>query len=210
MAETISVIPHVPTKGKYEKIGRKIVRDSLVLYSDSLYSKLELEFKEVSKNEFQSYKRKYKTECTLDSGNFISGSGLYVSRKCDEICETYLSERTTNRKMLLPSTYDAGVLGMLLSPNCGNLIVCSSYDGLAFEDYYEDRAEVFVFTVTTGKGVKGIKPSFKFFTKDWSIEDLTWVSDNSIALKTYEENRTINNQDNLHYKYFKADLNKIN
>lgn len=190
-----------------DKMERKIVDDSLIFYNDSLYSDLELNFTEISKNDFQSYKRKYKTECVLDSGQFIGGSDLYVSHDCNEVCETYLAERATNRKMFMPSNYDAGILTILLSPVCNQLIVCSSYDGPDYVNYYEDRAEIFVFNVTTGIGLKGIKPTFKYYTKDWSIEDLTWVNDKTIALKMYEGNRT-GDGSKVAYKYFKADLHK--
>ncbi|WP_316804107.1 hypothetical protein [Pedobacter nototheniae] len=201
---TIKVISDT-LKKKNDKIARKIVSDSLILYNDFLYSDLKLNFTEISKNEFQSYKQRYKTGCVLDSGNFIRGSDLYVSRHCNEICETYLSERTTNRKMLIPSSYDAGILTMLLSPACNKLIVCSSYDGPDYRNYYKHRAEIFVFKVTTGIGLKGIKPALKFYTKNWSIEDLTWVDDKIIALKIYEEAK-LGDGSGIHYKYYKADL----
>ena len=201
------VISDTSMKDKSNKIEKKIVSDSLILYNDSLYSDLELNFTKISMSEFQSYKRNYKTKCDLDSGNFISGSNLYVKHDCYEICETYLAERTTNRKMLMPSNYDAGILTMLLSPNCNKLIVCSSYDGPDFGNYYEDRAEIFVFKVNTGTGLKEIIPDFKYYTKDWSIEDLIWVNDKTIAIKIYEENRW-GDGSGVNYKYFKADLNK--
>lgn len=202
--DTVTDIPDTLKKGKVE---RKIVSDSLILYDDSLYNNLELNFTEISKNEFESYKRTYKTRCVLDSGNFISGSDLYVGHNCDKICETYLSERATNRKMLIPSNYDSGILSMLLSPECNKLVICSSYDGSDYENYYEERAEIFVFNVTTGIGLKGIKPDLKYYTKDWSIEDLTWVNGKTIVLKIYEENRW-GDGSGISYKYLKADLYK--
>ncbi len=205
--DSFTIISDRLKKRKNDTIERKIVDDSLIFYSDSLYIDLKLNYTEISKNEFQSYKRKYKTSCVLDSGHFICGSDLYISRDCNEICETYLAERTTNRKMFMPSNYDAGILSMLLSPACNQLIVCSSYDGPDYVDYYEFRAEIFVFSVTTGIGLNGIKPTSKYFTKDWSIEDLTWVNEKTIALKIYEGTRGGDGSEVLH-KYFKAVLNK--
>jgi hypothetical protein len=189
-----------------DKTERKTVIDSLILCNDSLYSSMELNFTEISKNEFQSYQGKYKTSCVLDSGEFISGSDLYVIHDCKEICETYLAERNTNRKMLMPSTYDSGILKMLLSPSCHQLVVCSSYDGPDYGNYYEYRAEIFLFNVSTGIGLKGIAPSFNYFTKDWSIHNLTWVDENTIALELYNETRT-GNEENLKFRYFKSNLN---
>lgn len=167
---------------------------------------LELNITEISKKEFQSYKAKYKTSCVLDSGEFISGSGLYVIHDCKEICETYLAERNTNRKILMPSTYDSGILKMLLSPSCNQLLVCSSYDGPDYGNYYEYRAEFFLFNVSTGIGAKGITPSLNYYTKDWSINNLTWVDENTIALELYNGTRT-GNEKNLKFRYFKSKLN---
>lgn len=206
-AGAVAAISDTLKSGKNDKIAIKTVSDSLILYNDSLFSDLKLKFSEISKNEYQSYKQKYKTGCVLDSGNFIGGSDLYVSRECDKTCETYLSEKTTNRKLLIPSNYDAGISTMLLSPACNKLIVCSTYDGPDYSNYYENRAEIFVFNVTTGIGLKGIKPAFKYFTKKWSIADLTWVNDKTIALKIYEEAKP-EDEIGIRYKYYKANLYK--
>ena len=205
-AESNNVVTNLVKKDK-EVNRREIVDDSLIFYGDSLYNDLELKFTKISKKEFGLYKQKYKTSCVLDSGHFISGSNIYVSQDCKEICETYLREKTTNRKMLLPSNYDAGILTMVLSPTCNQMIVCSSYDGPDYADYYEDRAEIFVFNVRNGIGLKGIKPAFKYYAKDWSIADLTWVNDKTIVLKIYEEQRW-GDGSGVHYKYFKADFDK--
>jgi hypothetical protein len=176
--------------------------------ADSLSSKInydELNFTEISKNEFQSYKEKYKMSCVLDSGKFISGSNLYVIHDCKEVCQTYLAERNTNKKMLMPSNYDSGVLKMLLSPSCTQLLVCSSYDGPEYGDYYEYRAEILLFNVLTGVGLKGITPARNYYTKDWSINDLTWVDEHTIALELYNET-PMNNEESLKFRYFKSNL----
>jgi hypothetical protein len=107
----------------------------------------------------------------------------------------------------MPSAYDAGILSMLLSPGCDQLMVCASYNGPDYENYYTNRAEIIAFHVTAGKGLKGIKPAFKYFTKDWSIEDATWVGDKAIALKTYEEAEA-GDLKKLQYKYFMMDITK--
>lgn len=205
--QKVDAISDTLTKDRNEHIEREIVNDSLVLYSDSLYRNLELHFTAISKNEFQSYKQNYKAECALDSGNFISGSDLYVSHHCNEICETYLAERSSNRKLLMPSDYDAGIVTMQLSPSCDQLLICSSYDGPDFKDYYENRAEIFVFKVNKGTGLKVIVPAFKYDTKKWSIEDLTWVDTKTIALKIYEEARW-GDGSGVHYNYYKTKLSK--
>lgn len=205
--DAITVIPDTLKKSNInDKIERKTVTDALILHNDSLSGNPELNFTEISKNEFQSYKGKYKTNCVLDSGQFISGSGLYVIQDCKEICETYLAERNTNRKMLMPSTYDAGILKMLLSPSCNQLVVCSSYDGPDYGNYYEYRAEIFLFHVSTESGLKGITPALNYYTKDWSINDLIWIDENTIALELYNGTRR-GDEENLKFRYFKSSLN---
>ncbi|MDF3026024.1 MAG: hypothetical protein K0S23_331 [Fluviicola sp.] len=187
---------------KNNKPGKVVSEgDSLIVLDDSLFSDMKLVFHEISGNEFQSYKRRYKANCVLDAGHFISGSGLFVRNDCNEICETYLVEKTTNRKMLIPSAYDAGILNMLLSQTCTQFMVCSSYDGPDFEDYYENRAELYLFKILKETGLKGVKPAGQFYTKDWSIEDFTWVSDKAIALKVYEGNGS-----DANYRYLKTHL----
>lgn len=153
-------------KSKDEMIEQIKVNDSLIFYSDSLFIDLDINFTEISENDFQSCKQEYSPGCVLDSGHFISGSGLYVKHYCDEICETYLCERNTDRKMLIPSNFDGGISNILLSPACNQLIVYSSYDGPDYGDYYDYRAEIIIFNVTTGIGLKGISPSFQYITKD--------------------------------------------
>ena len=186
---------------------RKSVSDSLIIPYDTLFSDMNIVFTEISKKQFQSYSDKYKISCEIDSGQFIKGSEIYVRHDCNEICETSLCEKATNRRMAVPTDYDAGILSMLFSPSCSQLLICSSYDGPDFENYYSHRAEIFVFTVSTGNGLHGIKPSLKFYTKDWSIDDIIWVNDKTIALKVYEERRQGDGSSN-NYKYYKTDLDK--
>jgi hypothetical protein len=158
-------------------------------------------------SEFQHYKNNYKVSCEIDSGHFIKSSGLNVRHICDEVCETYLDEKSSNRILLMPSGYDAGILAMSFSPGCNKLLVCSSYDGADYANYYEDRAVIFVFKITKEYGLKGIQPACKFFTKDWSIADIVWINNKTIALKIYEEQHGGDGID-VHYRYFKMELNK--
>lgn len=179
--------------------------DSLTIFDDSLFVDLNPALVEISVNDFEHFKYNYKAACALDQGGFIRGSGLYFTGDCDEICETYLIERETNRRMLLPSDYDAGILDMLVSSACNQLVVFSSYDGPDYVNFTNHRAEFFVFNITLGNGLNGITPAFKYYVYDWSIAEIIWVSDQAIALKTYEENR-YGEESHLHYKYYKVDL----
>ena len=109
--------------------------------------------------------------------------------KCDQICETYLLDTLTGKTMWLPTNYDQGILGIEFSPSGKQFVVFSSYDGLDFENYYDYRAEFFVFNIVEGTGLDAIQISFNYVTTDWSIDDVTWVGGNKLAIKIYTENR---------------------
>ena len=184
-----------------------IYDDSLIVFEDSLFNVLDSNFNKISLSEFQRYKNNYKLSCEIDSGHFIKGSGIQVIHTCNEVCDTYLKAVSSNKILLMPSGYDAGILAMSLSPGCNKLLVCSSYDGPDYANYYEDRAVLFIFNLTKENGFKRIQPAFKFFTKDWSIADIVWLNNKTIALKIYEEQHGGDGFD-IHYKYFIMDLNK--
>gem|GEM_PF-1711406 len=183
-------------------------KDSVVFFSYSLFSDLNSESIEISKNLYELYWKNCKCTCSIDSNGFIKGKGLIFSHDCNEICQSFLTDNKDGVKLILPSDYDAGIIGLDISPSCNQFIVYSSYDGPDYTEYYNYRAEVFGFSISQGQGLKAIKPSFKFYTTDWSIEEVIWISDVEIAFKTYAESRTTKNQDNLNYKYFKTKLNK--
>jgi hypothetical protein len=188
-------------------LNKQINYDSLILFDDSLFVELDSNFLEISSDKFYRYKDNYKKNCEIDSGHFIMGSGLNVRHVCDEVCETYLEEKSSNKILLMPSGYDAGILAMSLSPVCNKLLVCSSYDGPDYANYYEDRAVIFIFNISKESGLKGIQPACKFFTKDWSIADIFWINNKTIALKIYNEQHGGDGND-VHYRYFKMELNK--
>ncbi|MGJ1350725.1 hypothetical protein ACR79P_00055 [Sphingobacterium spiritivorum] len=198
---SMSTLVNIENNRNYDK--KQSIEDSVEIYHDSLYFELELNFTEISEEEFHVYKDKYNTSCVIDSSHFIQGSYLYIAQDCKEICDTYLCEKSTNRKLRLPSGFDSGISTILLSPSCTRMIICSSYDGPDYSDYYENRAEMFVFSVTNGMGIRGIKPAFKYYSRKWSIEELTWVNEHTIALKVYEAN-----QNTAQYKYLKTELSK--
>ncbi len=202
------IIRNTPIVFIADKLKRQVVADSLIIPEDALYINLKPVFSEISKVKFESLKRNYKGQCALGKGSFIKDSGIDMISSCNDICETYLAERNTNRKMLLPSGYDQGILAMPISPNCTKLLVCSSYDGPVNEEgLYGHRTEFYIFNITAGIGLKGIKPAFKYYSNDWSIDDLTWVDDKTIALKTYIGSKAGDTR-GLTYRYFKADVSK--
>lgn len=182
----------------------KELKDSIIYFDENLFKDLDSELKVVSDSKFKDYLKAYKTNCELDKSGFIKGKGLIFDRYCNEICETYLIDKKKKITVALPSDYDQGIIGLMVSPSCNQFIVYSSYDGSDYTNYYGHRAEVFGFTIGQGHGIEIIKPTFKFYTRNWSIEEVIWVNDNEIAIKAYEENRSLANQENLHYKFFKS------
>lgn len=177
---------------------------TIMTVQDSSLTEIQPMPQSISQDNFNQYTRTNTPPCVGTTDPF-KAAGLSITQQCDEICETYLLEIQTGNKLYLPSSYDAGIAGMLVSPSCKQFIVWSSYDGPDYENYYEYRSEITGFTIANGKGLATIKPSFKYYTKDWSIESLTWVGDDSIALKIYTEQRT-GNGEGLNFEYFKTTL----
>lgn len=160
---------------------------------------------DISEKEFQKFLSEYKISCKIDSGKFVDGSGIFVKQFCDEICETYLYEQKTNNRTILPSDYDSGISGMLFSPSCNQFLVYSSYDGPDYDKYYDHRAELFIFSIAHEEGLNGIRQQLQYFSKSWSIENLVWVNEKSIALKVYEGEK--NGEDAINkYKFYLADF----
>ncbi|MBK9425506.1 MAG: hypothetical protein IPN54_15465 [Bacteroidetes bacterium] len=108
---------------------------------------------------------------------------------------------------MLPSDYDSGILGMLFSPSCKQLLVYSSYDGPDFDKYYDHRAELFIFSIAHGEGLNGIRQKLQYYTKSWSIESIVWVNEKTIALKVYEGEKHGDDAMNK-FKYYLTDLFK--
>ncbi len=187
---------------KIEK-NQKTDTDSIIQLNYELFQNLELTLTEIDKNKFNdalsSYIQNNRKSCSFKSLNLTQKSD------CDEICIDYLSENNSNKIVYLPCSYDAGIIGASFSPNCKKLIVCSSYDGTDFDNYYENRAEIYLFKIIDSTGINSIKPVFKFSTKDWSIDNYCWISENKIALKIYTEDRR-GDESNQKYKYYQTNI----
>ena len=130
---------------------------------------------------------------------FIPDLGCHLVGFCGYgTCDDYLLDHETDVKMSFSAAFDAGILAFLLSPSNDFLLIGSSYDGPDYDNYYDFRAEILLYKIEKGKGLRGIKPYRFFNTEDWSIEDVLWIDDGSIALKVYEgESREA-------FKYLKA------
>lgn len=121
------------------------------------------------------------------------------------MCEDYLLDHDTDEKLLIPSSYDAGMQGLLLAPSKERLLIFSSYDGPDYQNYYEYRAEILLYAIAKNKGLNGLKPTHVFHSLDWSIEDMYWISDTSLALKIYKGAR-IGDGSTMAYDYLKLQL----
>lgn len=140
-------------------------------------------------------------------GGYIPALRCHKIDYCHEICESFLLDHTNNKKMMIPSSYDQGVLGMSFSPSNKKWMVYSSYDGPDFDNYYYYRAEIFFYTIDLYQGIDGIHYYGAYLTKDWSISEVYWIDENAIALKMYQENRW-GDGSNVHYSYFTAKVNQ--
>lgn len=123
----------------------------------------------------------------------------------ESIYEIYLLDIEKDIKMKIPSSYDSGPHDLLISPTGRQMIVFSTYDSPEYFDYYSQRSELFLFTIEKGNGLKGIKLSRYVTNNEWSIEEVIWINDKSIALKVYRESRS-SDESKINYIYLKAKI----
>ena len=199
---TKNYVDSLPVSYTIQEISKM---DSIIDIAENSFRNLELNLVDISEDEFNNYVNSYISNNLNDCG--FDKLNLNEETDCDEICETYLSEINSNKKLYLPCDYDAGILGASFSQNCNKLIVCSSYDGPDFDDYYENRAEFYLFKLVGTGGLNSLQAFLKFATKEWSIEDYVWINDNEIGLKLYSDHRW-GDGSQLEYQYFRAYIPK--
>ncbi|TFF33805.1 hypothetical protein [Mucilaginibacter psychrotolerans] len=141
-----------------------------------------------------------KPRCNLDSSGFVKNLGVIVKSRCDEVCETYLFEIKSGKTMPLPADFDAGLLGILVSPLCDRFVTYSSYDMPDYDKYYAHRALIVLYDINKGVGLTAIKKKKAFGLKTWSIKELKWLGDKSIAFQLYKEAYS----DKVKFAYFKV------
>lgn len=88
------------------------------------------------------------------------------------MCESYLLDNETDVKMVLPSSFDAGSVDLLISPSNNWMLVYSSHDGPDYVDYYSFRSELIIYKIEKDKGIQGLKPFKSFQTSDWSMQEI--------------------------------------
>lgn len=137
-----------------------------------------------------------------DSLDPLSARGLTLDANCDEICESYLMDRKSKKKKLLPSNFDQGIIKLLFSPPKNRFVIFSSYDGPDYTNYYFYRAEIIVFDAPNKQGLEQVKEQSHFHLYKWSIEDLVWLDPQTLALKLYSDPRNPNGG----FEYFKLKI----
>jgi hypothetical protein len=172
--------------------------------TDSLL--VDLDFKSISEDTFYDYSSKaikrIKNEKESDS-TFLKKRGLTFIDYCDQICESGLKEDATGKELWIAGSFDQGALSIAFSQDRTYLMVCSSYDGSDYDNYYDFRADINIYKITDAKGIDGIQPYLIFQTKDMSIADIVWIDKNTLALKIYTEDR-YGSGENLTFKYLQT------
>jgi hypothetical protein len=168
-----------------------------------------LNFKSISEETFNNYllrdAKRIKNEKESDS-TFFKKRGLSFIEYCDQICESGLKEDTTGKELWIAGSFDQGAISISFSQDRTYLMVCSSYDGSDYDNYYDFRADINIYKISDTKGIDGIQPYLVFQTKEMSIENIVWVNKNTLALKIYTEDR-YGSGENLTFKYLQTSFN---
>lgn len=172
-------------------------------FADS--SSIDLEFETITDAEFEKYTVQYHQKQNIGSIKSFESLGLLVKDTCYEVCETHLEDVKTGEKLWLPASFDQGILGMSFSPDGNYLMVCSSYDGPDYSNYYSYRAEIVLYKITTDEGLKAVKHFGDYYSLEWSISDFVWINKGTFALKIYEGHKRGNGVEGG-YRYLKASI----
>jgi len=133
---------------------------------------------------------------------YASEINSHIIKACKEVCSGCLLDNKTDEKIWLPDTFDGGVLGMEISASKTQLLMYLSHYGDDYAEIYSHRAEIIFMQIDEGKGFhKLTKPKICIITA-FSIEEIIWIDNNSIALKAYDKytyHKPV-------YQYFKAEI----
>ena len=172
-------------------------------YDDSLA--VDHRLKPISQGEYMNAVLRLASRAKLDSIDFLTELGLSVNRNCDEICDTYLSEKHSKKQLPLPSNFDQGIIDLIPSPESTRFLTYSSYDGPDYTNYSIYRAEILTYRISGEAGLEAIHEGSELHLYDWSIEDLVWVDDKTVVLKAYSGTKSATGV-NGGYSYFKLPL----
>jgi hypothetical protein len=119
-------------------------------------------------------------------------------------CENYLLDNELDIKLELNSNYDAGLIDLKISPNSKLMALLSSYDNSDFENYYEYRAIIEILEINKDKSIKCIKHKYFLTSQKFSISEIIWIDNGTIAFKGYSSDRLPRNDNE--YDYLKIEL----
>lgn len=103
----------------------------------------------------------------------------------DELNTLELVDARTGARMDLPYTFDNGFHGLAVSPGSEQVLFFSSYDIPFWKAWYDHRADLITYRLTPGKGLAGMRTGHAMETRRFSMEEVVWVDDRSVALKIY-------------------------
>jgi len=143
---------------------------------------------------------------------YVPEISSYIISACKWVCTGCLLDNETDEKMQLPDSFDSGVLGLEISASKKQMLMFSSYYGDDYAKVSSHRAEIIFMQIGEGKGFhKLVKPEICIITA-FSIEDIIWIDNNSIALKVYDKYEEVWNDSHTHtyhepvYQYLKAEI----
>ena len=112
-----------------------------------------------------------------------------ISHCSESACNQFLLDNETDNAFSIPSGYDSGPSGLSISPENNYMVTYSSYYSDDFDDYYLYRSVLHIFSFAEGEGLQSVSYFKQFETGDWSIDEIIWEDNNTIALKTYIGNQ---------------------
>ena len=174
--------------------------DTIIEMHNEEVVELDNKLKKISATEYKDIDSLNKPRCDLDSNGFVKNLGFTIKSSCDEVCDTYLVEKKSGKKILLPTDFDTGLLGVRVSPPCDQFLTYSSYDMPDYNKYYPHRALIILYNLRKGIGLNGVKCNKTLGFKLWSIMEVKWIDEKSIALKLYKEE----NSNETRFTYFKV------
>jgi hypothetical protein len=159
-------------------------------YSNHNFAKTDSSFIVKTKNSIFEISDTISYESSYYYKRFISSIPAHYITHCGEgYCSAFLLDYKTDERFYLDAPFDAGIKGMQLSKNKTYLVVYSSYDGPDYDDYYATRSTFTFYKIKKNKGIKGMIVYYSFESTEWSIEELIWINNNTLALKVYTGER---------------------
>ena len=184
--------------------------------TDDLFKEIKIERKKITGSDFIRHIENYTPTCAIEMtqemipGQFIKGKGIKIDYYSDPpACQTSILDEKARVRMVLPSRYDDGFIITRFSPSCNQIMTFFQFE---FNDYNESEeygAELYGYKLTSGSGIETIKPSFRYYSKDWLINDLVWINENSVAVQTFKDHISSMKMDDYdNFEYFELTLGK--